>query len=575
MDRVAKVYDAHGIRWQVRSAYAPIFLAAQTPDPRRLLRSSTKHIIKRSDARIIFASSLASAEGELPVVIKIYRHAKIGDWLKANLLGSKARREWAITNAAVERGLNTVIPVAYGERRRLGILRESYLLTVRLFDCVTLEEILFSEDGTLRAGAAARREIIVLLARLLRRMHDSGIYHRDLHPGNFLVETSASGGRRLYLLDLHRASARKSLGISQRIRSLAQFNMFASISLGKSERLLFFNAYFGDDRPWRDRKRALLKTLDARTRAMRWRLWRRREYRCLSSNKYFLRLRCGGYNGFAARSEWRGEMAQLLLSPETVRDGGTLIKESRSKALWEKEMVIRGNRYDLFIKQYKKRRGWWGLTYLWRPSKALRSWKGAYALLIRRINCVHAIAAMEERLSGRRLGNAYFISYKLGGVDNLNRAAGYTAASRKTAPGEMSEMIRGLALFLRKIHDLGVFHGDMKATNILVQRKSGGGFTFYLSDLDFLRTRLRLPRRCAARNLSQINASMRDLSTVGLWERRRFLLEYLGPARRGELRGWWRSISRRTGRKLRRSGRRFTGSAKAGSSPGGVEVKCR
>jgi len=565
MDKVTTVHDAHGIRWQVRSLYAPIFLAARTPDPRKLLRNCAGQIIKRSPARIIFATSLTSAEGALPVVTKIYRHAKLGDWIKANIVGSKARHEWRITNAAVERGLSTVSPVAYGERRSFGILKESYLITRQLFNCTTLEELLFSDDGTLQADARTRREIISLLATLLRRMHDSGIYHRDLHPGNFLVETSPAGERRLYLLDLHRASARRSLRRAQRLRSLAQFNMFASISLSRSERLLFFTRYFGEDRLWQDEKKALLERLESRTRAMRGRLWKGRVRRCLGNNRYFLRLRCGRFRGFASRSEWRGEMAQFLLSPDSVRDGGRLIKESRSKALWEKEMVIRGERHILFVKHYKRRRGWWGLTYLWRASKALRSWKGAYALSIRRVNSIQSIAALEERLACRFLGDAYFISYKIIGVENLVTIIEELSGDPRSEAGEKDRLIRGLALFLRNVHLLGVCHGDMKATNILVRREGREGFSFYLSDLDFVRTSLRAPRRYILRNITQINTSLRDLSLLNLRDRRRFLREYLGPGRRKELRALWRSVARRSRRKLRKSNREFFHGAGGGT----------
>ncbi|MCX6358125.1 MAG: phosphotransferase, partial [Candidatus Aureabacteria bacterium] len=291
MSRSITINDHHGIRWQVSAPYAGLFLASRPPDPRRLLRASSGSVIKKSITRIIFSSEIGLGVAALPVVVKIYRHARFGDWLKANLLGSKARQEWRITSAAVARGLRTVTPVAFGERRRLGILRESYLVTVRIFDCVTLEEAVFSADGTFRVNAAERRELITMLATLLRQMHDRGIYHRDLHPGNFLVERTGGHTQRLYLLDLHRASAARTLSLTKRIKSLAQFNMFASLSLSRSERLLFFTSYFGEDEPWRQEKRNLLDRIDEVTLAMRWRLWKRRERRCVEPNRYFMRLR--------------------------------------------------------------------------------------------------------------------------------------------------------------------------------------------------------------------------------------------------------------------------------------------
>ena len=558
---VVTVRDSNGICWQVSAAYAPIFLAPRTPDPRQLLRERTGELIKRSPMRIIFSASIPAGKKELPLIIKIYRRGRLGDWIKANVCGSKARREWRITTAAAERGLPTVVPVAYGERRRSGILMESYLLTVRLFNCVTLEESLFSDDGTLRADARTRRELIALLATLLRRMHDYGIYHQDLHPGNFLVETLPSGEKCIYLLDLHRASARPSLALKHRIKSLAQFNMFASISLSIGERLLFFNSYFGEDEPWKNEKRALLTLIDTWTRAMRWKLWRHREKRCRNSNKYFMRLRFAHLKGFARREEWKGEIAELLLARDMARAGASLVKESRSKSMWEKEVTVQAAQRRLFIKHYKRKRGWQAFKYLWRRSQAIRSWKGAYALRIRNVNAVNAIAAMEERRAMHLLGDAYLITDKILSVENLVAALAKLAHSCHAASQARRELIRALALFFRRIHLLGVYHGDMKATNILVGKNRAGRPTLYLTDLDFVRTKLRLSRRNVLRNMVQVNMSLLNLSYVSIRDRLSFLKTYLGTRRRRELRPMWKAIARQTRRNLVKRKRRFSRSS--------------
>ncbi len=555
---VITVRDNNGIRWQVAAAYAPIFLAPRTPDPRRLLRERTGDLIKRSPMRIIFAASIPAGQKQLPLIIKIYRRGRLGDWIKANVCGSKARREWRITTAASDRGLPTVVPVAYGERRRFGILMESYLLTVRLFNCVTLEASLFSDDGTLRADARTRRHLIILLAQLLRRMHDYGIYHQDLHPGNFLVETLPSGEKCIYLLDLHRASARPSLSLAHRIKSLAQFNMFASISLNSGERLLFFNTYFGEEEPWKNEKRTLLSLIETRTRAMRWRLWRRREDRCLYNNKYFMRLRFANLKGFARRDEWKEEIADILLARDMPRGGASLLKASRSKSIWEKEITIQGAKRLLFIKHYRRKRGWQAFKYLWRCSQAVRSWQGAYALQIRNVNTVEAIAALEERRALHLLGDAYLLTHKIPCVENLAAALAKLANPSRAAIQARRELIRNLAFFFRKAHSRGIYHGDTKATNILAGKSRAGRRVFYLTDLDFVRTKLRLSRRDVLRNLVQLNSSLLDLSHAGIRDRLSFLKAYLGGSRRTELRQMWKAITRRTGRNLRRKKRSFS-----------------
>ena len=550
MVNVLTVKGSKGTRWQVNAAYAPFFLIDQPPDPRHLLKRGISEIVKKSPVRTILSSVLSDGNQELPVVIKIYRLAKLGDWLKANLLGSKGRTEWRVTTAAAERGLRTVIPVAYGERRSGGILRESYLLTVRLFHCITLEEALFSHAGELHADIHTRREITVLLAFLLKQMHDRGIYHQDLHPGNFLVEEAASHKRLIYLLDLHRASVSRTLPLKKRIKSLAQFNMFATISLSNSERLLFFNSYFMNEKQWQRHKRELLKLIDDKTRKMRWRLWKSRQKRCTRINKYFTRLNFAGLKGFARRRQWRGDIGEILLDPVKLRDGGILKKESRSKALWEKDVTVQGEKKKLIIKHYKRKRGWRALKYILRPSQAIRSWRGAFALEMRNVHSVKAIAALERRDYLHRLLDSYFIAEKISGVDNLVR---YVAKQKEwdEASREKDIFIQRLALFIRRVHLLGVYHGDMKATNILVKTDADKKFDFILTDLDFIHVDSYLSQRQMARNFLQLNKSFLDVSRVTIRDRHRFLRYYFGPYRSNAVRPMWKRLSRKAERNLK------------------------
>ncbi|MCX6358126.1 MAG: hypothetical protein NT045_09710 [Candidatus Aureabacteria bacterium] len=186
-----------------------------------------------------------------------------------------------------------------------------------------------------------------------------------------------------------------------------------------------------------------------------------------------------------------------------------------------------------------------------RPSQAIRSWRGSYALAIRNIPAVTAIAAFEERRAMHLLGDAFFITEAIPAVSTL-------ADLVQRLPGTARRrLVRDFALFLRTVHSRGVYHGDMKATNILVQHRTGDNFRFYLTDLDFVRTGLRVPRRLAIRALVQLNKSLLDLTALGIVERRLFLRAYLGPRHRDECPRAWKKVRRITERKIRQQQRRF------------------
>jgi serine/threonine protein kinase len=144
---------------------------------------------------------------------------------------------------------------------------------------------------------------------------------------------------------------------------------------------------------------------------------------------------------------------------------------------------------------------------------------------------------------------------------------------------------------LRRMHDAGFSHRDLKAPNLLVAPSSGPGAAPdapalgpVLVDLDGLRYGRRVPARRRARDLMRLSVSLDEWGVARRTDRLRFLRAYLGrrgcpraiavggapgpaagaagaPAtcragsRRGRtgaarrLRRWWRRIARLSARK--------------------------
>ena len=77
----------------------------------------------------------------------------------------------------------------------------------------------------------------------------------------------------------------------------------------------------------------------------------------------------------------------------------------------------------------------------------------------------------------------------------------------------------------KRLHDSGVYHGDLKANNIIV-KESNDTWNFFYLDLDWVWFKKWLTLRKKIKNLSQLNASLPHCITYT--DRLRFYRTYAG-----------------------------------------------
>jgi len=141
--------------------------------------------------------------------------------LKTLVQPSKAERAWRGAVALAEAGFRTAAPIAFLERRRGGLVRESYFVAERL---TSGREI----RGLFREPPPSGLEpLLSALAAELARLHAAGLLHRDLSDGNILVD----GGPdfRFAFLDTNRVRRRARLGGTARARNLVRLGVPPSL----------------------------------------------------------------------------------------------------------------------------------------------------------------------------------------------------------------------------------------------------------------------------------------------------------------------------------------------------------
>lgn len=132
---------------------------------------------------------------------------------------------------------------------------------------------------------------------------------------------------------------------------------------------------------------------------------------------------------------------------------------------------------------------------LLRPSKAVRAYRYAHCLLAMGIDTPVPIAAIDVRAGGV-LRHSFFVSLysEYESLDILNHYP----------EQPLEPLLDALTDFLIKIHDCGVLHDDLNASNILYRKVDEGYYLFQLIDINRLRFRSRISRNERLKNLRKL-----------------------------------------------------------------------
>lgn len=218
---------------------------------------------------------LISAAGE-KFVLRHYQHGGILRFFTRDLYLTASRflQELAVSSYALSQAIPTPEIAALRIKRTL-LGYKADILSRHIADSADLQKLL--REDSREIARARKREIIDNCAKLIRRMHDAGILHADLHAKNILLSFSGSLIQ-LYILDLDRAKILKSLSLRQRLKNL--FRLGRSLDkisdagiITERDKYRFFLKYLKADEALPINKRAVVAQF-ARHRKIH-SIWRR------------------------------------------------------------------------------------------------------------------------------------------------------------------------------------------------------------------------------------------------------------------------------------------------------------
>src|SRR5688572_7605923 len=209
------------------------------------------------------------------------RHALRDAW-KDRLGLATAQREWRTLVRLRAAGLPVPAPLAH-----VRIASGEHVMVMEWIEGVPL--------ATALADRAQRRSLLAALAALVRKLHDAGWVHRDLHRENVLVAGAAP-----VLIDLQ--AARRSRSEAARIRDLGQLDDSLGRILSRGDRVRLRAAALGAARPLDAVGRARVRAVGdaslahARAHALS------RSRRSLRAGRRFSEIECAGGRGLVSRA---------------------------------------------------------------------------------------------------------------------------------------------------------------------------------------------------------------------------------------------------------------------------------
>ena len=522
--------------------------------------------VKRGRGRTVFR--LEAAGGAY--YVKVHEPAGVLRHLRARMGMGPGRREWEALLAAWAAGLDVPEPVA------LALGPDEVLVTREIPGGVRLDEYLFDRyfepgpadppypgarppelvsafrrrrrppEGTITPAALAYN-----LARLVGRLAEADLYLSDLHPGNVLISGPA-GQWRLSLVDL--AEATRPAPPEAVLHHLVQLEHFFEPIARPAERVRCLARLWEliDTTPG-------ARTVTRATAIYRQRFYWRRDRRTRRPSKYFRRIAIGPWRGWATE-DW-GDAVAAFLAAGGAGDplsgaAATAIKQGRTSSVWR---VRLDDGRCLIVKRHNRaatRNLGPGLA---RASRSLAGFRRGHALLVRGIATARPAAAVDRRRGGAVV-DTLLMTEVVADALPLSDWLGTRppAADRRHVTWELARMVR-------RLHESGLAHRDLKAPNILVAPGQPPRPVFV--DLDGVRRTRQVSPRRRARDLMRLSVSLDEWGVARQTDRLRFLRTYLEPPgrpppmtvlarRRGRtdaarrLRQWWRRIARTSARKL-------------------------
>jgi tRNA A-37 threonylcarbamoyl transferase component Bud32 len=425
------------------------------------------------------------------LVIKKYRQQGMLHAVRHMIKGSRGRKAWLCGHMLMELGVATPRPLAFFEMTSGGLLAGSYIVTPYV-DAPNLREYLKDEVVSQEQVIGLLRQVHDVIMRLACR----GISHGDMKHSNILVTPDGPVLTDLDSVTIHRCPL---MCRRQRRLDAARFMRdLNSVGAANDTLKLYSRIVCGIDDVGGGR-----------------------------SYGYDM-MQHDGWSFVIRRGFSRDDAIAIVAGGGICADGRRYEQgySSDTARVFLSKCSYNGTICTVYIKDSFHRSRIDSIKHVFRAGRARRAF---YANLMLRDNGVASpepLVLIEKRI-GPFCSESVIVTE---GVDEAIAPSTYLkglqiAAGRADIKVKRV-LLRELGAMIGRMHSHGIFHGDLRHDNVLLQPRPGR-WNMYLIDNERTRQFWRIPERLRLKNLVQLNMTGYAITRT---DRVRFLAEYAKAA---------------------------------------------
>ncbi len=423
-------------------------------------------------------------------VIKRYNYRGFLRALADVVRGSRAKRAWRNGQLLKRIGVATPEPLVFLETKKFGLVRESFLITPYI-EGTNFHHYIRNENLPLDQ----RRCVVEQIKNTFDTLILHKISHGDTKTSNFIVAAEGPVITDLDSMKIHwTASMAKKEADNDLTKFLTRINT-DDIS-ADMRRLCAIACKYKGPLPYE-----------------------------FTTN--YIKITAAQNNGWdmLIRRGFNPEDTKAIVAGGVCRDENHYVRFRSSKMarVWTTTAGFRKKEITIYIKEYLHRSAIDFIKHLFRDSRARRAFMASLMLRRNGLDCPEPLALLEKRFSPFRIDSVLVTAGITDGIKFNTVFRKLFAEGTYLAELEQRAILSQLGEYVGKMHGAGIFHGDLRTGNIILQSDIGKR-RFFLVDNERTRKFGVLPERLVVKNLVQLNMFRLGITNT---DRIRFLQAYI------------------------------------------------